>query len=427
MNKMMKIIGAVAVINIVARLFGFVREIAIGNQYGTSKTADAIITAYTIPNFIYLVVGGALTTAFISVYHSTRTDKELFVRKSFTTVLVAAVAITAVLMVFTDPLLHLFFKNMTVEEFAMTRSLYLWMMPSSIILVLSTWMSGVLNVNGKFNLSSLAVLLYNASFVGIAVVLTGYFGPESYGIGAMVGALLMGAFLYVGLRKSKLYSLKPSFAMSVDTKRLWVIALPILFGGASLQFYFVIHRIVADGLGEGTISAVNFASKLTGFPQAIMMTAVTTVIYPLLSKKQGEGDMDTIRALYKKGMLYLVALLVPATVIAYFFAEPIVRIVFEHGEFSEKSVLLTVPIFRVFTLSMFFLAANTYITRFYYAKANSLVPVIFSLISVFGINIAVIYLMIDSYGASAIAYGTVISAAVNFVMLAIYARVKWKL
>ncbi|WP_255452243.1 Lipid II flippase MurJ/MviN (peptidoglycan biosynthesis) [Sporosarcina sp. ANT_H38] len=427
MNKMMKIIGAVAVINIVARVFGFVREMAISNQYGTSKTADAIVTAYTIPNFIYLVVGGALTTAFISVYHSTRTDKALFVRKSFTTVLVAAVGITAVLMIFTDPLLNLFFKNMTAEEFAMTRTLYLWMMPSSIILVLSTWMSGVLNVNGKFNLSSLAVLLYNASFVGIAVVLTSYFGPESYGIGALVGALLMGVFLYVGLRKSKLYSLKPSFAMSVDTKRLWVIALPILFGGASLQFYFVIHRIVADGFGEGTISAVNYASKLTGFPQAIMMTAVTTVIYPLLSKKQGEGDMETIRALYKKGMLYLVALLLPATVISYIFAEPLVRLVFGHGASTESSILLIVPIFRVFTLSMFFLAANTYITRFYYAKANSIVPVIFSLISVFGINIAVIYMMIDSHGASAIAYGTVISAAVNFVMLAIYARVKWKL
>lgn len=427
MSKMMKIIGAVAVINIVARLFGFAREMAISNQYGASATADAIITAYTIPNFIYLVVGGALTTAFISVYHSTRTDKALFVRKSFTTVLVAAVAITAVLMIFTDPLLHLFFNDMTAEKFAMTRTLYLWMMPSSIILVLSTWMSGVMNVNGKFNLSSLAVLLYNVSFVGIAVVLTGYFGPESYGIGALVGALLMGVFLYVGLRKSKLYSLKPSFAMSVDTKRLWVIALPILFGGASLQFYAVIQRIVAGGFGDGTIAAVNFASKLTGFPQAIMMTAVTTVIYPLLSKKEGEGDMETIRALYKKGMLYLVALLVPATTIAYFFADPLFRLVFGYGEMTEEDILLAVPIFRVFTLSMFFLAANTYITRFYYAKANSMVPVIFSLISVFAINLGVIYLMVDSYGASAIAYGTVISAAVNFVMLAIYARVKWKL
>ncbi|AMQ07604.1 murein biosynthesis protein MurJ [Sporosarcina psychrophila] len=427
MSKMMKIIGAVAIINIVARLFGFAREMAISNQYGASATADAIITAYTIPNFIYLVVGGALTTAFISVYHSTRTDKALFVRKSFTTVLVAAVAITAILMIFTDSILHLFFKDMTAEKFALTRTLYLWMMPSSIILVLSTWMSGVMNVNGKFNLSSLAVLLYNASFVGIAVVLTSYFGPESYGIGALVGALLMGVFLYVGLRKSKLYSLKPSFAMSVDTKRLWVIALPILFGGASLQFYAVIHRIVAGEFGDGTIAAVNYASKLTGFPQAIMMTAVTTVIYPLLSKKEGEGDMDTIRALYKKGMLYLVALLVPATMIAYFFADPLVRLVFGYGEMTEKDILLTVSLFRVFTLSMFFLAANTYITRFYYAKANSMVPVIFSLISVFAINLGVIYLMIDSHGASAIAYGTVISAAVNFVMLAIYARVKWKL
>lgn len=157
------------------------------------------------------------------------------------------------------------------------------------------------------------------------------------------------------------------------------------------------------------------------------MTAVTTVICPLLSKKEGEGDMETIRALYKKGMLYLVALLVPATAVAYFFAEPLVSLVFERKEFTRDSVLLTVPILRAFSLSMFFLAANTCITHFYYAKANSIVPVIFSVISVLGINVAVIYLMMDSFGASSIAYGTVISAAVNFVMLVIYAGVKWKL
>ena len=39
----------------------------------------------------------------------------------------------------------------------------------------------------------------------------------------------------------------------------------------------------------------------------------------------------------------------------------------------------------------------------------------------------VIFMMLDSTGASAIAYGTVISSAANFVMLAVYARWKWKL
>lgn len=427
MNKLMKIIGAVAVINIVARLFGFLREVAIGNEYGTTNAADAITTAYTIPNFIYLVVGGALTTAFISVYHSTKSDKEEFVRKSFAMVLLTAVSITVILMLLTDPLLGLFFEKLDPDEYVLVRKLFLWMMPSAILLVLSTWMSGLLNVNGKFNLSSIAVLIYNVAFVAIGVLFTQRFGIESYGMGALFGALFMGGFLYLGLRKSKLYTLKPSFGMSDDVKRLWVIALPILFGGASLQFYFVIHRIVAAMLEEGVIASVNYASKLTGFPQAIMMTAVTTVIYPLLSKKEGEGDTGAIRALYKKGLLYLVALLVPATIIAYFFAEPIIRIVFERGNFDAQSVAMTLPIFRAFTLSMFFLAANTYMTRFYYAKGNSVIPVIFSVISVFGINLLVIFALIDSVGASAIAYGTVISAAVNFLMLWVYSKWKWKL
>ena len=427
MSRLMKIVGAVAVINIVARLFGFLREVAIANQYGTTALADAIVTAYTIPNFIYLVVGGALTTAFISVYHSTKLDKLSFIRRSFTTVLTTAVLITIVLMFFTDSVLGLFFSGLSTYEFNLTRNLFLWMMPSTIILVLSTWMSGLLNVNGKFNLSSISVLLYNFAFVTIAVLFTGTFGIESYGIGAFFAALLMGIFLFVGIRRSGLYNFKPLVGMSDDLKRLWVIALPILFGGASLQFYFVIHRIVAASLEEGVISSVNYASKLTGLPQAIMMTAVTTVIFPLLSKKEGEGDIETIRLLYKKGMRYLVLLLVPATAIAYFFAEPLVRIVFGHGNFTEQSILGTIPIFRVFTLSMFFLAANTYVTRFYYVKENSLTPVIFSIISVFGINLAVIYLMIGNFGASAIAYGTFISAAANFVMLVVYARWKWKL
>lgn len=429
MNKFLKIIGAVAVINIVARLVGFLREVVISKQYGTSSSADAIATAYTFPNFIYLVVGGALTTAFISVYHSSREDKESYVRKAFATVLLAAVGLTALFVIFADPILHLFFKKLAGEKFEMTRTLYLWMMPSSIFLVLATWMSGLLNVNGKFNLSSFAVLIYNASFLGVAVVLSSVYGPQAYGVGAFFGALFMVVFLFTGIQRSGLYVMKPSFKMSDDIKRLWVIALPILFGGASLQFYFVIHRIAADTLGEGTISAVNYASKLSGFPQAIMMTAVTTVIYPLLSKKEGEGDTKTIRALYKKGLLLMTALVIPATAFMYIFAEPIVTIVFGSGNsnFGPEAIQMTTPIFRVFTLSMFFLAANTYITRFYYAKGNSVAPVIFSLISVFGINITVIYLLIGTYGASAIAYGTVISAVANFVMLAVYARVKWKL
>ncbi|MDV6377040.1 oligosaccharide flippase family protein [Sporosarcina sp. GW1-11] len=427
MSKLFKIIGAVAVINIVARLFGFGREVVIGIQYGTSTVADAIATAYSIPNFIYLVLGGALTTAFISVYHSSKMNKELYVRKAFTTVVLSATLVTVLLVVFTDSILNLFFSRLSGEDYQLVRNLFLWMMPSSILLVVSTWMSGLLNINDRFQLSSLAILLYNVAFVAVGFLLTKWLGPESYGVGALVSAVLMGGFLYWGIKRAGLPSLKPSFGMPDDIRKMWWLALPILFGGASLQFYYIIHRIAADGLGEGAISSINYASKLTGFPQAILMTAVTTVIYPMLAKKEGEGDTKTIKMLYKKGMLYMVVLLVPATVFCYVLAEPLIRLVFGYGNFGEESIMLTVPVFKVFALSMFFLAANTYVTRFYYAKGNSIMPIIFSLISVFGINIAIIFAFVDQIGAQAIAYGTVISAAVNFLLLAGYARFKWKL
>lgn len=427
MSKLFKIIGAVAVINIIARLFGFGREIVIGAQYSNSAVADAIATAYTIPNFIYLVLGGALTTAFISVYHSLKMEKELFVRKAFTTVALSATIITVLILLLTDPVLHYFFKDLKEEDYVMTRNLFLWMMPSSIFLVLSTWMSGLLNINDKFQLSSLAILLYNAIFLVIGVILTGMLGPESYGVGAMAAAVMMGLFLLWGIRRAGLPPLRFSFGMTHDVKRLWWLALPILFGGASLQFYFIIHRFAAAGLGEGAISSVNYASKLSGFPQAILMTAVTTVIYPLLAKKEGEGDTASVQKVYRKGMLYMLALLVPATVFCYFLAEPLIRLVYGHGNFGEKDVLIVAPLFKVFALSMFFLAANTYVTRFYYAKGNSIMPIVFSLISVFGINLAIIFALVDQMGTLAIAYGTVISAAVNFLLLAGYARFKWKL
>ena len=152
MSKLFKIIGTVAIINIVARLFGFGREVVIGIQYGTSTVADAIATAYTIPNFIYLVLGGALTTAFISIYHSSNMDKPLFVRKAFTTVVITATLVTLVIIVLTNPILNLFFKDLSDEDYTLVRNLFLWMMPSSIVLVMSTWMSGLLNINDRFQL-----------------------------------------------------------------------------------------------------------------------------------------------------------------------------------------------------------------------------------------------------------------------------------
>src|SRR5690606_24712838 len=67
------------------------------------------------------------------------------------------------------------------------------------------------------------------------------------------------------------------------------------------------------------------------------------------------------------------------------------------------------------------------ITRFYYAKGDSMAPVIFSIVNVFIVNIAVMYLLADSTGVNSIAWGTLISSVVNTVLLIIYAHFRYEL
>lgn len=425
MSRLMKIIGTVAIINILARLLSFVREMAIAKQYGTNYEADAIVAAYTIPNFIYLVVGGAFTTAFISVYHVTKTNSTAYVKRIFTLVGSLAIAVTVLSLFFTTPLMRLMVNSEVEGSLALTRQLFYWMMPSTIFLILSTWLSGLLNVHNQFRSSSTGIFIYNLLFLLLAVVGAYWIGPVAYGIAALLAAIGMAFYLWREAKREASFRIAFSFGWNEDIRSVLIIALPILFGGATMQFYFVIHRIVAAQLEEGVVSAVNYASKLTSFPQAIMMTAVTTVIYPMLSKKVSEGAHGEVNRLYKKGLLYLFSLLIPATAFAYFLAEPLVKLVFASGNFAQHSLQLTVPLFQYFALSMFFLAANTFITRFYYAKGNSIIPVIFSLLTVFGVNLGVIYWTIEQWGALSIALGTVASAAANFVLLMVY--YEWKL
>jgi len=111
----------------------------------------------------------------------------------------------------------------------------------------------------------------------------------------------------------------------------------------------------------------------------------------------------------------------------YIYAKDIIVFVFEYRNFSPESTKMTYPLLQIFALSVFSLSLNTYITRFYYALEKTLLPNVLNIISVFGVNILVIVLWIDKAGAAAIAYGTVISALFNMLLLILFAKTSFDL
>jgi len=427
-SRFFKIVGTITIINIVARLFGFAREVIIGYQYGTTYRADSIISAFTLPNFLYIVLGGAVTTAFISVYSKLDSKRRVeFGQTIFSYLFIIIGIVTCLFLMFPEFWMGLIFSGMSAEALSLTSKLFIWTAPSTLFLVLSIGLSGLHNVHENYHVSTFSTFIFNGVYLFIGVGLTPLLMEYSYALGATAGSVFMFSLLIYYIKKQQLLPLKFKIVRMPENKRFLKLIIPLLFGGATIQFYFLIQRMYASELADGAIAAINYSSKMTQFPQAVLMTSVTTIIYPMLTKAAGEGNFSKISRAYQQGFRMLTLILIPASVFVFMYAQEIITFIFQYGNFSVESTDATYPLLQVFSLAIISLAMNTYITRFFYALENTLLPTILNVLSVFGINILVISLFLDEWGSLAIALGTVISAFVNMFLLIFFAKVNLKL
>lgn len=426
-SRFLKLVGAIVLINIAAWILGLLREVFIGYQYGTTYHADSIITAFTIPNFIYLAIGGAVTTAFISVYTKLGKDaRDEFVQTLLTWMLLITGILTVLFMVFPRFWIKLFFGGMGAGALELTSHLFIWTAPATFFLVFSIILSGLHNVHENFRLSTFSTFLFNFVYLVIGAGLTFWLNEYSYALGSTAGAVAMVLFLahYAYHGKLMPFRLRFSFRRIPESKRFLMLAMPLIFGGATMPFYLIIQRIYAAGLDNGTIAALNYASKMTQLPQVVLVAIVTTIIYPMLAKAAGEGDRAKLEYAYEKGFKMLWIILLPASIFMFFYAKEIITFIFQYGNFSADSTHMTYPLLQIFSISVIGLALNTYVMRFFYALENTMLPIILSIVCIFGINILVIKLMLPSWGADAIAWGTAISTIVNVLLLLLFARIK---
>lgn len=430
-KSLLKIIGVVTIVNIISRLFGFLREAVIGYHFGTSALADSVILAYTIPTFVYLVAGGAITTAFISIYKKVGSIKEQeeFKELIFTYTTVSMAALSLFFILFSREVTDVLFSGLTEGESEKTATLLAVMAPSTLFLVMSMWFSGLLNIQDRFFGPAFSTLVNNAGFVLLAVLLYPFMGAQAYGWGALLGSIGMIMLLVRDLRRDHLLSFRFRWTMENGeyAKRMMKVGIPILLGGATLQFYFLLHRVFASQLEDGVVAALNYASKLVQLPQVILMTAVTTVIYPTLAAKVANRQFAEIAVMYDKGLRLLLMAIIPVSIFIFLYARDLVELVFEYGSFTAESTAVTARLLQLFVIGMFAHAANVYVTRFFYAMEKSLYPVVSGVLAVFGVNVALIALWIEKGGADAIALATTISAYFQLFFLLLASRFVLKL
>lgn len=365
-----------------SRATGLLREIVIGDQFGTSAELDAYLAAFRVPDILFqLVAGGALGSAFIPTFASYLVQRDraeawrLFSRvlNWVTLVLVVAASVAAI---FALPLVRwVIAPGFDPAQQQLTASLMRWMLLSSIIFGASGLAMGALNALQHFLLPALAPVLYNLSILLGAWLLAPQMGIYGVVAGAVGGALAHFLVQLPGLwRQRARYSLDFTLR-DPGVREVARLMGPRVLGLLFVQMHFLVNTILASGLAEGSLSALNYAWLLMLLPLGIFAQAIGTVVFPTFAAQVAAGEQASLGDSFTQIARLVVFLTLPAALGLAALGVPLVRLLLEHGEFGADSTAMVAYALRFYALGLLGHAGVEIGVRVFYALHDTWTPV----------------------------------------------------
>jgi putative peptidoglycan lipid II flippase len=370
--------GIIAVGNVVSRVLGLAREIVKANLFGAGGNVSALDTAMALPKIIYaLVVGGMINSALIPVlsdYAAPERRTELWRLLSLLLGIVATAICGFVLLgeLLTPQLIWLSAGGLPLSDQQLATRLLRLMLPGVLFLSLASVLSGALYALRRFTLPAFTAAAFNLAMVIVAVALGKRWGVYSMAVGLLVGSFLQVVLQLPGLRDAHL-RLVLNFRHPA-LRRIGGLYLPILAGLGVDKLAELLSYRLASHTGPDSIAWMTFSATIIQFPLGLIGTAVSIAILPTLSRQTNDGQSGQFKATLAQGLRLVLALTVPAAVGLWVLATPIVKLVFEHGNFTSVDSLATVAALRFHLLGLVFAAVDQPLIFSFYARQDTWTP-----------------------------------------------------
>ena len=157
-------------------------------------------------------------------------------------------------------------------------------------------------------------------------------GP--YAIGVLVGTAIQLAIPTWDLRHTPFRLLRVFDWRSLEVRRVLLLMLPVTLSLGLINFNLLINSIFGSLVSEHAPAEIDKAFRIYMLPQGIFSVAVTTVLFPTLARLAARREYGDLRATMANGMRQIVLLLIPAAAAILVLSVPMVRLVYQRGEFD---------------------------------------------------------------------------------------------
>ncbi len=389
-KHILKSASIISLVTIVSRVLGYVREQRIALLLGTSAAADAYNLAYRIPNlFRRLVAEGSMTASFIPVfttYMREKTKEEVweFANRLFWTLALVVAVITVLGMVFSPTVVHLFAGKNIAE--AQATALNRIVFPYLFFIALAALAMGILNCFHVFGLPAATPVFLNlATILFTFAVVRSHFKDSATAIvvGVLVGGVLQ-FLIQVPLLVQK--GMKFNFGISFSHPGIRNVArlmIPRLFGIGIGQINLFVDTRFATAIimPIGSLAALTIADRTMELVLGGYAIAVATAILPMMSHQAAAKDYESLKKTLAFAVRIVAFITVPAALGLMILREPIVRVLFQHGQFDANSTRLTARALLYYAIGLPALASVKLVVPAFYSTSDTKTPVIVASIS----------------------------------------------
>ena len=432
-----------------SRLTGFLRLSAMTATLGV--TVSSLGSIYTVanltPNIVYeLILGGILTSVFVPVFverletHGVHDARDV-ANRVVTLVLVILVAVAALGALFAEQIIRLYLVSSDDPDRDAQIQLGVfflrWFMPQIVFYGVGAVATGLLQAHRRFAAPMFAPILNNLVVIGTFIVyaiVRGSRPPLVEGIttaertvlavGTTLGVVAMTVALWPSLRAIG-YRVRLRLGWRHEAVRLLVhlAAWTALYVAANQLAYVVV--IILNNRFEAGPQIYTTAFTVFQLPHAIFAVSIFTALLPGMSERWATGHPEGVRALVSRGLRDTAVVTLPAALGLLALAEPIARLLFEHGAAGEADAKAIARTLQGFAAGLLFFSSFQLLTRTYYAMQDTRTPALVNVVAA-GVNIGAAVLYTGPFGLGlrgmALAHATSYAVGASVLLLLLRRR-----
>jgi putative peptidoglycan lipid II flippase len=405
----------------VSRVAGLGREILGAAFFGQGGPYSAFTLASQIPNLVSnLFAQAALSAAFVPVF--TELLQQGRKREAFRLasallwlMLIVLGAITAVLILAAGVIMPVFIGHSLVPYTGLVVGLTRVLFPVVMLLALTGLLTGIQQCYDEFTIPAIAPAVWNVVIIVLLVALRSQFHGND-GVYAYAIAWLAATFVQLLMVGSALGRIDFRLQFTIDwrdprIRQIFVLMLPVSISLGIINLDQLLNSFFGSLVNQHAPAAINQAFRIYLLPQGIFSVAVTTVLFPTLSRFANVADARGLRRAIGNGMRQINLLLIPSAALMLVLATPFTRLIYQHGSFGPASTHRASVALFWFAFSLPFAGVNLLLTRAFFAVRRPWIPTGLAAMNMI-VDIIISVVLYKPLGVPGLVIGTAVANAV---------------